>query len=108
MYFFKVWNYILIFMILPELTINFHNSLKFDNFIVDDLKINETEVRKNINKIERYEEEHRRLWIKRDILAFLNEAMVIDENILFEKDSSELTSDDYTKDFEYKFLEALK
>ena len=48
-------------MILPELTINFHNSLKFDNFIVDDLKINETEVRKNINKIERYEEEHRRL-----------------------------------------------
>ena len=75
---------------------------------MDDLKINETEVRKNINKIERYEEEHRRLWIKRDILAFLNEAMVIDENILFEKDSSELTSDDYTKDFEYKFLEALK
>ena len=34
--------------------------------------------------------------------------MAIDESILFEKDSTELTSEDYSRDFESKFLNALK
>lgn len=78
------------------------------NQIISDLKSNDSQVRKMLNKIERYQEEYKRLWIKRNILAVLSDAIAIDESILFEKDTTELTSDDYTRDFEEKFLNALK
>ena len=64
-----------------------------------------------MNKIERYEEERDKLHIKREILQRLHESIQItseEEDILFEKDSIELTSENYSKDFEEKFLNALK
>lgn len=76
-----------------------------------ELKTKDFGIRKILNKIERYEEERDGLLIRREILHTLNESIKIteeEEDILFERDSAELASDNYTKDFEEKFLNALK
>jgi hypothetical protein len=76
-----------------------------------ELKHNDFAVRKILTKIQKYEEEKSKLLIKKDILNTINEAIKItpeEEEILFEKDAKEMASESYTKDFEQKFLDALK
>ena len=76
-----------------------------------DLKNNEFDIRKILNKIERYEEERDHLAIKAKILQVVSESIKItpeEEEILFEKDDSQIISETYSKDFEDKFLNALK
>ena len=76
-----------------------------------DLKNSEFDIRKILNKIERYEEERNHLSTKAEILQVISESIRItpeEEDILFEKEDSELISENYSKDFEEKFLNALK